>query len=260
MKILITTLKWLVIVTFLILAFLLVKKQIKTDFVVHEQPHPYDVKAMPGKSGGSTASQSTSSITSAAVEEQRDPGDVAVVDHWFKLKGYSVVGEETYAVYSNEQLLEMMKQGDVTAFDTLSGRYISQGDLTKAYEVIEQSISYGSLNGIMRARGKYTVYMTPEDSPEQREKNKHDIKMDLSYLELMSLRGAAELHMTHVPQKILLADYRNAYGEDLTPEDYQWISNKGQELYDHYQMERNKLGLGDFDNEMPSEVKKFLGL
>ena len=52
---------------------------------------------------------------------------------------------------------------------------------------------------------------------------------------------------------------RHPDAEPISDADEQYIRQRAQELYDGYQAERQQLGLGDFDNDMPEEAKRFFG-
>ena len=80
-----------------------------------------------------------------------------------------------------------------------------------------------------------------------------------AYYQFYGMRGVQNLSMLFKETQI--KNFQSAYKIDkvFTAEDEAWIENRAKELYDYYQAERHKLGLGDFDNEVPKEVKTFFG-
>lgn len=191
----------------------------------------------------------------------RSAADVAVVQSWFKQVGFSLDGEKAYEnAYSDDQLIAMANAGDVIAFDALSKRYLYRGETDKAFEYAERSIVYGSLNGISMMSSRDTPILHEDDSFEVRKEAKDMFKQKLAYLELMRLRGAGKLYAVHVDTKVVMDNFKVIYGEEnpLSGTDYEEISANAKRLYDGYQEERHRLGLGDFDNELPEEVEAFL--
>ena len=79
-----------------------------------------------------------------------------------------------------------------------------------------------------------------------------------AYYDLLELRGAGQLYQTGPDKSILEGHLLEYYGYVLTDKDYAEVDKKAKQLYDHYQAERRKLGLGNFDNSIPDEVKKFV--
>lgn len=222
---------------------------------------------------------------------QRTNQDVMVVDDWFKKVGFATERQKAYELqYTDEQLQSLVDNGDVIAMDALLNKIQQRewqdfeqkmlalnaaedaGGMTKylnslqqrddSYQIglIEKGITHGSFNSIAAMAGKLRPALFPDDSPEVRLSNKQQLLERLSYFELLRLRGAGGLYAIGVNERLDHEWYEKQYGEKLLSEDDKIkISSRAKELYDYYESERQKLGLGEFDNSMPDEVRDFLG-
>lgn len=222
--------------------------------------------------------------------EKRTEQEISIVDDWFKRVGFSTEPERNYdQQYTDEQLRDLVLKGDVIAIDVLAKRlrersntqFIDElmrlrnsndiegiGNLLEKrknegkqeYEfLLEKGVVYGSYNSINALGSRYRPYFNNDDSSEERQYQSQLLKDYLSYVGLLELRGVKQLYGAHTDERILLERYKNIYNSQLSTEELKEISTRAQQLYDHFQNERHKLGLGDFDNELPDEVKKFLG-
>lgn len=223
---------------------------------------------------------------SPSAVKQRTAADVAIVDSWFDEVGYSTELRKTYdQQYSDEQLKDLADTGDIIAIDTLlerifrknnlefeaklkalidAGDYVGiqqLGTIDKEYIALaEKGIVYGSYNAISALARSVGQVPSPDDSPEQKQQNIQSLREQLAFMGVMKMRGGGELYSTDILKEHMLNWYRKDYGEEpLSAEDHEWINNRTHELYNHYQAKRHELGLGDFDNEPPKEVKEFLG-
>lgn len=222
---------------------------------------------------------------------QRTNQDVMVVDDWFKKVGFATERQKAYELqYTDEQLQSLVDKGDVIAMDALLNKiqqrewqdfeqkmlalnaaedaegmtkYLSslqQRDDSYQIGLIEKGIAHGSFNAIAAMAGKLRPALFSDDSPEIRQSNKQQLLERLSYFELLRLRGVGGLYAIGVDERLDYEWYEKQYGEKLLSEDDKIkISSRAKELYDYYQSERQKLGLGEFDNSMPDEVRDFLG-
>lgn len=202
-----------------------------------------------------SVSANNSTFNSVKTEEpKRSAADVAIVDDWFKRSGYGSQDEATYKAYSDLVLENLISNGDIRAMYEMGTRKLASGDLGAAKVYMEKGIVYGSrgaINGMV-------AYTYPHGESYPYDEAKQMLKENFAYMSLLVLRGDSfRGHERDSSMRLFEKSYK--VKNPLTAEDEAWIQARAKELYDHYQSERNKLGLGDFDNETPKEVKEFLG-
>jgi hypothetical protein len=232
----------------------------------------------------------SASHQASEMSRRRTNQEIKVVDDWFKKVGFATEQQRAYELqYTDEQLQSLVDKGDVVAMDALLNRIQQRewqdfeqkvlalnaaGDVESMTEylnsqklrddsyqisLMEKGITYGSFNAIMAMGRKLRPVLNSDDSPSVRLANKQQLVERLSYFELLRLRGAGGLYAANGNERVDLEYFERQYGEKLIAEDRIKINERARELYDHYQSERRKLGLGDFDNSMPDEVRDFLG-
>lgn len=201
-----------------------------------------------------------SSTNDQIVEESRSPQEILIVDNWFKEIGFSTEGRRHYnEQYTDDQLRALSKAGDIIAIEVLVSRHIQRGASDLAYDLAEKGIVYGSFNSIVTMMNKNMIIPEREDSSTVRAANKEKLIGYLTYANLLKMRGVGQLYAVENREKAEIERFISSYGElPLEAEDYERIQSESDNLYKQYQQERYDLGLGDFDNELPNEVKRFL--
>ncbi|PUA28577.1 MAG: hypothetical protein B0W54_19285 [Cellvibrio sp. 79] len=197
---------------------------------------------------------------SASPKEPKSAGrqltatEMAVKNEWLRNSGQSTADLETYEHYSDEQLANLAEQGDFNAMHVLGIRKLASEGVNAAIPLAQKEIVYGSLRGIT-TMANYTSPNLLSDLPA--EEIKKQLLESSAYYKLYAMRG--DQYTAKLFNDTMVDTYKKHYHLDkaFTEEDKTWIENRGKELYDHYQAERNRLGLGDFDNEVPKEVKDF---
>ncbi len=190
------------------------------------------------------------------VLKKRTATEKAVIDDWFSRSGYKSSDRESYLHYTDEQLVLMSDQGDVDAMLTLMNRYIDQYQSKNAIPFAQKAIVYGSLSAI-RAMSNLT---DPYSMGSSMEEIKKEMIESFAYNHLLALRGDELNSERRVRLQIDAFKRKNNTDIVFTFEEERQIEKRAQELYAYYQSERYKLGLGDFDNETPQEVKDFFEL
>lgn len=193
--------------------------------------------------------------------EERTHSDVAVVDNWLKRTGFSPIPQKAYEEqYTEKQLIELSENGDMIATDALTSLYISQGrDAKIIVPLLKRGIIQGSFSSISAMATHYNSESLFVAS--SAEEAKANLKESLAYLTLLDLRGVGKAKANDVTRKVYTSTYneRHPNAESISDADEQYIRERAQQLYDDYQAERQQLGLGDFDNDMPEEARKFFG-
>jgi len=185
----------------------------------------------------------------------RTATEIAVVKEWLGKAGYDPEKRIGYRAYSDQILSDLVKNGDTIAMYVMEERAIDAGDISKAKTYAELGIAYGSLRSI----NSMAIYTEPSFSGFPIETAKAQLKENLAYLELLSIRGDSQ--SATLKKNINLKLFEQGYGQEnlLNSEDEKWIHARALELYNHYRAERIKLGLGDFDNSTPKEVTDLFG-
>lgn len=187
--------------------------------------------------------------------KERTDADRAITRSWFDKSGYGV-DREHYKSYSETQLDELIKNGDVNAMEEMADRKLLSDGAKGAKPYHDKAIIYGSLHsiGLLSAYAMPVALMGGKQSAEEA---KSDLKEGLAYAELIKLRG--DQYTADLERRVNVPNFEKHFNvqKALTSEDDAWIKNRAQELYNYYESERVKAGLGPFDNEMPKEVKEF---
>jgi len=189
---------------------------------------------------------------------QRTAADVAVVEDWFRHVGYSTKDYELYRSYSDAVLEGLSNNGDIIALHIMEERKIAHGDVNGAKAYAEKGIAYGSLLSIKSMAN----YNDPSFRMDRfsAEETKPALLQTLAYYELLSMRG--NTRDASLFRRTLLDQYKNAYQltNVLTTDDEKAIQEQATQLYQKYQTERVKLGLGNFDSNLPKAVKDFFDM
>jgi hypothetical protein len=205
----------------------------------------------------SSTRQANSSIQVAAPTGRKlTATEIAVKSDWMRRSGRSSSEREAYRGYSDEQLMSLIEQGDINAMYVMGERKLDSEGTQAAIPFAQKEIVYGSLTGI----STMAIYLEPDFSSDLPiEDLKKQLMESQAYYYLYSMRG--DKYSSNLFKETQVKIFQTAYKIDkvFTAEDEAWIENRAKELYDYYQAERNKLGLGDFDNEVPKEVKTFFG-
>lgn len=227
----------------------------------HEESQQLELPTTTGSEHIHKGNPVDSALPDPAAAKKRTATEVAVVDDWLSKAGYKVRDRETYLNYTDEQLSALVEKGDTNAMITLSDRY--SNDATKqdfVKSLASKAVVYGSLKAIELLSIYNMPYVKSTDYGTPVEKIKADMMESFAYCKLLALRGN-----TYNAQLRIESDtkaFKKAQNTDtlFSVEEEAQIDKRAKELYDYYQAERNKLGLGDFDNEVPKEVKDFLGM
>lgn len=182
--------------------------------------------------------------------------EMAVKSDWMRRTGRSSEDRETYKSYSDEQLQDLIEHGDTNAMYEMEDRKLVSEGTQAAIPFAEKEIVYGSLKGI----STMAIYLGPDMSSDLPiDELKKQLMESTAYYKFYSMRG--DQYSAKLFSETQIKSFETAYKIDqvFNEDDEAWINNRATELYDHYQAERYKLGLGDFDNEVPQEVRTFFG-
>lgn len=182
--------------------------------------------------------------------------EIAIKSEWMRKSGQSTPDLEAYEHYSDQQLADLVAQGDFNAMHVLGIRKLESEGISAAVPFAQKEIVYGSLRGITTMANYTSPNLYSDSSPDEIKKQ---LMESSAYYKLYAMRG--DQYTAKLFNDTMVDAYKKHYQLEkaFTDEDKAWIENRGKELYDNYQAERNKLGLGDFDNEVPKEVKDFFG-
>jgi hypothetical protein len=201
------------------------------------------------------AHSSTSVQVLADKGQKRTVTERAVVSDWMERAGLSPRDLEVYYHYSDQQLSDLADGGDTNAMHVLGIRKLSSEGIKAAIPFAQKEIIYGSLRGISTMAN----YVEPDMSSNfPIDEVKRELMESLAYRRLYSMR--ANIFSPKAAEETAIDTFKMYYKVEkvFTDDDEAWMNNRAKDLYDYYQAERNKLGLGDFDNELPKEVEDFL--
>lgn len=187
--------------------------------------------------------------------KERTDTDRAITRAWFDKSGYGV-DREHYKSYSETQLEELIKNGDANAMEEMADRKLLSDGVKAAKPYHEKAIIYGSLHSI-ELLSSFSMPIALMGGTQSVEQAKNDLKEGLAYAEMIRLRG--DDYTADLERRVNVPNFEKHFNlqKALTNEEEAWIKNRAQELYNYYESERIKAGLGPFDNEMPKEVKEF---
>lgn len=200
----------------------------------------------------SSHANSSSSLTSNGQnkivpnKETRLDVDNAVIakklEAWANERGYDINAGNIsdYDSYDSELLKQLSKQGDVKAMMRLGDYYLKKNMKTEAVEVYNNSIVYGAtLSAVALAS---LVLPIKSDFVNESEKAKA-FYGSLAYYKFAKLRGD-DLTSNSMFQSTI-----KIYNLNLSEQDYAEIDKMAKTLYSKYEGERERLGLGVFDNK-----------
>lgn len=242
---------WLMIILLVLLgaAFISYQNDSERNVVPSSAlPDPFLTTTASRSSDGKTIDvKKFSSVASAqSVDEvELDAAAGEVINRWKFDRGYlpndaSKIDE--YDRFDVKTLKIMSDNGDILAQTELISR--SSGEEEK--REIDKALAMGSTAAIINAGVAFRNEYKLAESDEQR----HEALLNrLALYEFGALRGD-RYHQIDAEYSLL----RNI---QISDEDRRIISERGKALYENLQLQRTELGLGNFDNSVPPEVKKF---
>jgi hypothetical protein len=186
------------------------------------------------------------------------PKEVTGLKNWLGDHGYiAEEDQEVYNTYSDDVLKELGKNGDIMALQLLTNRAIKNRDKESAVLYMELGVIYGSTTEL----DMLTLYTRPQYPNDATEEQRRPAALEtLALTQVIAKRGDRSL--SELSAKTFLDSYKILYNVDLvlTSEEERFVSERSQTIYDQFQELRREKGLGDFDSDEPSGVKKFFGL
>lgn len=175
--------------------------------------------------------------------------DAAVLQNWGELRGrFSKETMTDYASYDLETLMDLSDAGDVKAMIALANLYSSPGYSSK------YGLDY-SLTQYQKAAVYGSSYAFERIAIALEVKKDESITM-ADHIEILAIKNVAALRGDYYPNMDGYS-YLKRHGVTLSPADINAIKARSEALYLQLVAERHKLGLGDFDNSVPTEVKSF---
>jgi hypothetical protein len=172
---------------------------------------------------------------------------------WTRSRG--VISEEDlnyYRYYDRKTLESFAASGDLKAIDLLFDmEFLNEDENHLASYYARQGAIRGSIVDISRL----VIFLHYDEllSPEE---NQHNFYEALALCKIQELRGD-ELFSAQETAGVISGYERYVKNKIvLTSEEQQKINQRAQEIYDEWQAERHKLGIGDFDNSRPDGVEK----
>jgi hypothetical protein len=162
---------------------------------------------------------------------------------WIDITYRAMADYETY----NKETLERMANEDhnMQAMMRLGIEF-------REYEWLEKAAVYGSSFALTCLAIKDLPIGKPAEEQGSEETQR------LAYIESLAYKKAAELRNDYyTSQAASKSRYKQAYGITLTEEDIRKSEKRAQEIYNNLEAQREKLGLGKFDNSVPPSVEAY---
>lgn len=179
------------------------------------------------------------------------PSEQGIIKLWEEARGrYSDEDLAEYKSYDVDTLRQLADSGDLKAMMALAQLlitppYVEQYDSAEHFDLLNKAAVHGSTYALEL----YAITLGV-NSTQGNTKIQHD-----ALLEVLAWGGVAALRGDVLPNSTLVALHKDAY-RSLTEKDKHAIHDRALTIYDNLQAERLKLGLGEFDNTIPSEVKR----
>ena len=179
--------------------------------------------------------------------------DAREAAEWMRKNGrYTKDERDDYQYYDDKTLESLGQTGDIKALTILGSRYITEyRDTQKASYYYDLAAIRGSIHAI--AALEIINAPNPMQSASERRASALDA---LSFSKAIELRG--DEHFSKLEKEKIIQGYEQVFGEKLllSSDDENIIDEKANQLYNKWIVERQTLGLGDFDNTQPEGLKK----
>lgn len=186
-------------------------------------------------------------------ESWNSPHGYEEVITWREQHGYfSQSDMQTYKAYSMDTLENLANDGDLKAIHALAELKVKEGDVEKVRDVYLRGAVLGSTAALSMA-GRITRPHL-DMSKYQRDGGEKRFRLDmleaLSLLEVALIRGdrgeSVSEQLREMKKEI-----------SLTQEDEETINKRAAEIYSDLESKRYAIGLGPFDNNVPSKVDDY---
>lgn len=170
---------------------------------------------------------------------------------WEAARGY-VNDADEYGGYSEAILLDLAKNGDVRALTALAQlRYRTHG-FDGAANLYYKAATRGSTEALLR------LGIIEDTSHYGNAKTETEKK--LSMLRVLAWYRVASLRGDRGPELMMGNAFIRMNNIHLSEAENKQIAASAEAIYRRMQDERNKLGLGEFDNSVPDSVKRFFDI
>jgi hypothetical protein len=186
-------------------------------------------------------------ITPMKIQDNKN----AILEKWQLERGYAVLlsnsrGDE-YRSYDIATLEQLADSGDGFAVDALANASVIKG-FNEVAKVYKKAAVKGSIEALYLT-GLYAYEFTKRSALDT--EKRHGIVSALTWYNVAALRGDRSFNLQS--SNSLLSELK----VPLTEKEKDNIKSNSQEIYDDLQQQRTALGLGDFDNSVPPEVKAY---
>jgi dissimilatory sulfite reductase (desulfoviridin) alpha/beta subunit len=159
---------------------------------------------------------------------------------------------DDYRHYDRKTLEAFAASGDLKAIELLFDQELkNENENHLASYYARKGAIFGSTIGISRL----IIFLHP-DGILSREQNQYNFYEALALCKTLELRGDKLLSAQETSNFIKGYEKYARNKISLTSEEQQKINQRAQEIYDEWQAERHKFGIGDFDNSRPAGVDK----
>lgn len=187
------------------------------------------------------------------------PADARDNIHWHADKGYFTEDDlSAYQSYSDDDLNNLIKSGDVRAMDLQARRLVDKKMSEAAKVLYWMAAVHGSTASLKSiALLSEPDYKLGETVEEHNVVFRQSVIESLALMQTASLRGDIRNAAQGIKSLKQLYEYQAKAQLVLSPDENLYIESRGQEIYEQLQRQRRELGLGEFDNST-SKVEQLL--
>ncbi len=184
-----------------------------------------------------------------------DIADREIFNHWREARGHNGPQNEVYQNYDKDTLEALVAQGDMRAMHTLADLYLdSELALTVSDSYTQAQLLYWKA-----AQQGSTMALEKLAFIEELKLSNHELPTEtrrMIELQALAYLGAADIRGDRWPSLVYGRGMIDRQNIKVTADDEWTVSQGAEHIYNQLLAERIEMGLGEFDNSVPSQAQK----